>query len=202
MLKTPKRFTLKDKLRLYRDFIEYQKSKLIKANYEPKVICIGFNKTGTTSLGYSLRMLGYKHCKYNSYVALNLYKDDGDFTALMEYASKFQSFDDKPWNQIEIIQLLDKTFPNSQFIYLHREEQDWKKSYKNWIKKKMNLEANVEYAYKQYTEHQNFVNNYFVGEKAKQLISLSINDLNGFAKLARFLKKPIFQKHFPHLNKT
>jgi hypothetical protein len=41
--------------------------------YDSKIFCIGFNKTGTTTVGKSLKMLGYKHSSFNKKVYRKYY---------------------------------------------------------------------------------------------------------------------------------
>jgi hypothetical protein len=183
---------IKRKLRKLRLFFK-------KENYGPKVFCIGFNKTGTTTLGKSLEMLGYKNSSFN----LDVWKDykAGKIDKVLKYTSKFDSFDDLPWLKEEFLPILDKTFPNSKFIYLDRDEESWKKSFSEWSELKTGKKTDVENAYKNFKKHNLFVLNYF-NNRPNDLLLLTINDKLGLKKLANFLGKNTPQNHFPHFNKT
>jgi hypothetical protein len=173
---------------------------LRKTRYNGKVFCIGFNKTGTTSLGKSLEILGYRNTSFNPKV-WQQYKN-GEIDKVLKYTAKFDSCDDLPWLRIDMIPLLDEKFPGSKFIYLKREENSWKKSYKNWRKKVFGKEPDVEEGYKAYQEHEAFVLDYFKDRIKKDLIILDIKDPQGFKKLADFLGKETNLEAFPHFNKT
>ena len=60
-----------------------------------KVICIGLPRTGTTSLGASLRYLGYNHLSFKK-ENQKLFKN-GDISSLLKIAKNYESFDDTPW---------------------------------------------------------------------------------------------------------
>ena len=52
-------WTIKRNLKSIKDYYKIFKLTFVKPNYNGKIFCIGFNKTGTTSLGKSLELLGY-----------------------------------------------------------------------------------------------------------------------------------------------
>lgn len=168
--------------------------------YNSKVFCIGFNKTGTTALGQSLRLLGYDHSTFNRKLWREHYKN-GNTKAILNYTAKFESFDDLPWLKEDMIPILDKTFPNSRFIYLDRDEDSWKKSIEKWTNKVSGRKVNPEVQFEAFKTHRAFVLDYF-SDKDDQLIRLEINDPTGFEKLANFLGKKAPQKHFKEYNKT
>lgn len=172
-----------------------------KPNYNSKVFCIGYNKTGTTSLGRSLEMLGYKNSSYNRIVWRKYYKNR-EINKILNYTAKFDSVDDLPWLKEDMIPVLDKAFPNSKFIYLSREEESWKKSMYNWRYKTFNEYPDLVKSLEAYRDHKKFVLNYFKDRPQKDFISLNIRDEKGFKKLAKFLGKESQIEKFPHFNKT
>ncbi|MFP5470709.1 MAG: sulfotransferase [Bacteroidia bacterium] len=171
----------------------------IKERYNSKVFCIGFNKTGTTTIGKSLEILGYRNSSFNPKI-WKLYKS-GDIEKVLKYTAKFDSCDDLPWLKIEMIPILDKTFPNSKFIYLERDEDDWKKSYSEWTELKTSTKPDIEKAFLAFNNHKFFVKDYFKNRENDILI-LDVSDSKGFEKLANFLNKKASQDNFPHFNKT
>ena len=174
---------------------------LRKSSYEPKVFCIGYNKTGTTSLGKSFELLGYRNSSFNKKV-WRVYYANRDYDKIIKYASKFDSFDDLPWLKEDMIPRLDAAFPSSKFVYLTRNEDDWKRSYKNWRKKVFGDNPDIDAAWKGYKEHERFVLKYFKNGAYSNFISLDIKDKNGFKKLAEFLGKKTHITELPHFNKT
>ncbi len=177
------------------------KAILRKSDYGGKVFCIGFNKTGTTSLGKSLAQLGYRNFSFNRVIWREKYADK-KIKDILKIASKFDSFDDLPWLKEDMIPVLDKTFPNSKFIYLERDEKSWKNSMYHWTFKKTGVYPNIEDKLKEFKAHQDFVFEYFRDRPKEDFIVLNIRDDMGFKKLADFLGKESIADKFPHFNKT
>jgi hypothetical protein len=172
-----------------------------KSRYDSKVFCIGYNKTGTTTVGKSFEILGYRNKTFSSKVWLRYYKNN-KIVKILNYASKFESFDDLPWLKEDIIPILDKVFPKSKFVYLLRDEESWKKSYFNWRKKRFGDSPDVEKAWQEYQAHNRFVMDYFKDRPENEFIVLDVQDKNGFKKLADFLGKKTDRYSFPHFNQT
>jgi len=99
--------------------------------YGPKVFCVGYNKTGTTSLGKSLEMLGYHNTSFERTVWREYYLK-GRIDKVVRFAAKFDSADDLPWLKEDLIPVLDEIFPGSKFIHLERDEVSWCKSFETW----------------------------------------------------------------------
>ena len=174
---------------------------LRKPKQEPKIFCVGFNKTGTTSLGQALEMLGYDHSSFNRTVWANYYLK-GRIDKVIEYTGKFSSFDDLPWLKQDMIPILDRSFPGSKYIYLERDEVSWKRSLARWGKRTFGTEPDVNLGWKEYLLHRDFVLDYFSGRSPGEFIILSVRDPVGFRKLADFLGKTAPQDALPHSNRT
>ena len=173
-----------------------------KPRFESKIFCIGYQKTGTTTLGRSLKILGYRHSSFDRIVYFEYYKKNLNIEKIIDYTTKFDSFDDMPWSKEDVIPILDQTFPNSKFIYLCRDEESWKTSFYNWEYKKFGRPPDVDKAWSGYQKHQDFVMDYFQGRIGKDLIVLDVKDPKGFRKLGDFLGKEAPIDNFPHFNKT
>ena len=184
-----------------RNQLENFKLFFIKPDYGPKVFCIGYNKTGTTSLGKSLELLGYRNSSFNTRVWRKLYKQ-GKIDRVIRYTAKFESFDDLPWLKEDMIPLLDTTFPGSKFIYLERDEAGWKKSFSTWAHSVTGSTPDAEKGWEKYLQHQNFVLDYFANRSHDEFLRLTIQDPQGFRKLGEFLGRKAPQDPFPHWNKT
>lgn len=173
----------------------------LKQSYTSKVFCIGYNKTGTTTLGKSFEMLGYRNSSFNRKVWFQYYANK-EINKILKYTSKFESFDDLPWLKEDMIPILDKTFPNSKFVYLTRDERSWKVSYFNWQYKGFGKYPDINKAWDEYKAHQEFVLEYFMDRGPDKFIILDVKDEMGFKKLADFLGKKTNIERFPHMNKT
>lgn len=172
-----------------------------KEQYDAKIFCIGYNKTGTTTLGKSLELLGYRNSSFNKKVWREYYKK-GKIDKVLQYTAKFESFDDLPWLKEDLIPVLDRTFPESKFIYLERDELSWKNSLQKWSFKMTGKQVDVDEAYSNYMHHRNFVLDYFKDFPKDRFIVLNVSDENGLKKLGDFLGIQVPQNYFPHYNKT
>ena len=90
-------------------------------NKQPKIFCIGKNKTGTTTLHKTLQMHGIR---VGNQVRAELLMDDyaaGNFKKIIRYCRSAQAFQDLPFSFPETYKYLDKAFPNSKFILTVRD---------------------------------------------------------------------------------
>lgn len=172
-----------------------------RPSYTSKVFCIGFNKTGTTSLGEALKELGYLHSTYTDKTWLDYYQNN-KIVKLLEHTAKLDSVDDLPWLKEDMIPILDKVFPQSKFIYLERDEASWKRSIYHWSYQRTGQYPDVEQKLREFRAHRMFVMDYFRDRPNDQFIVLNIADPEGFEKLGKFLGKPTPRKAFRHHNAT
>ena len=170
--------------------------------FSSKVFVIGYNKTGTTSVGESLKLLGFKHTSFNKFVWRKLY-NEGRIKETLDYMSRYDSADDLPWLKEEMIPILNETFPNSRFIYLTRDEASWKRSYKDWSLFHHGIMVDTEKGWEDYQKHARFVQEFLNTQIPKNnWISLEVKDPLGLLKLAEFLGKEAPAKRFPRKNAT
>jgi hypothetical protein len=91
---------------------------------KPKVFCIGFHKTGTTTLEVALKKLGYRVT--GSFGT----KDPGIAGKVHEMAyemvEEFDAFEDNPWPIL--YKELDARFVGSKFILTRRPAEAWIRS--------------------------------------------------------------------------
>lgn len=191
------RGALSEMKKLYTNFMLM----LRKPEYNGKVFCIGFNKTGTTTIGKSLDMLGYRNTSFNKKVFREYYKNNR-IDKVLDYMARFDSADDLPWLKTDMIPVLDRTFPNSKFIYLIRDEESWKKSLRNWSFNRTGQYPDIDKQLESFRRHKDFVLDYFEDRKDEDFIILDVKDPKGFKKLASFLGKETSRESFPHFNET
>lgn len=173
-----------------------------RPRYNSKVFCIGFQKTGTTTVGKSLELLGLRNATYSNKIYLDYYKN-GKIDEILSYTAKFDSVDDLPWSKEKMIPILYEKFPGSKFIYLERDVESWKSSYKKWHLKHLGYPApNLERKVQEFVNHKEFVYGFFRDKPSEQFLSLDVRDDDGFLKLAKFVGKITNRNKLPHYNKT
>ena len=181
-----------------------------------KVFGIGMHKTGTSSLGRALELLGYRSCMGANALRANLGEEKmmnslfaGNYDEIFEFADNYSAFNDLPW--CLLYKELDSHFPNSQFILTIRDEKDWLQScikyFKNtssvfrlWVYGVPNPLNNEKVFLDRYLKHNKEVINYFKGRK--NFLVLDINDEDKWNKVSFFLKKTKPSVSFPHINKN
>jgi hypothetical protein len=99
-----------------------------------KVFCIGFAKTGTTSLKEVLEQLGYR--TQDVVESEKLIEDWArrDFRSLIELCKRSDAFQDVPFNLPFSFQALDAAFPGSKFVLTFRDDSEaWYRSWSTFI---------------------------------------------------------------------
>lgn len=180
---------------------------------EEKIFGIGLNKTGTTSLGIALEILGYtNHVSYD----LNLIKDwkSGKFNKIHEVGDSNNNFEDWPWPLM--YKRLYLRYPNAKFILTTRLSPEvWFRSlekhaektgptiarkliYKYYLPTE-NKKAHIEF----YKQHNNQVKAFFEKKDTNKFISICWEKGDSWRKLCGFLNLNIPNSiPFPHLNKS
>ncbi|MCP5300211.1 MAG: hypothetical protein H6959_05155 [Chromatiaceae bacterium] len=91
-----------------------------------KIFCIGYNKTGTTTLEQVLRKLGYRlpdQMKQERLVVDAYFR--GNFAPLKKLCGKYDAFQDMPFSQGAAYAVADGLFPGSRFILTVRDPASW-----------------------------------------------------------------------------
>jgi hypothetical protein len=174
---------------------------LFRKKSEFKVFCIGYVKTGTTSLHKALKILGYRTVKIPY---INLYwKNKFDKYIIKLQNSSYDAFCDFPIGYKDLYKQIDKSIPNSKFILTIRDKNSFGMSFENYFKS--SLVWNPDYTIlteeilNEAEKRNNEIINYFK-EKPNQLLILNIINGEGWKELCTFLKKEIPNFPFPHKN--
>jgi len=135
-----------------------------------KVFGIGLNKTGTKTLGKSMRILGFQNKSYDLEL-LQSYAV-GDYSKIFQHCELFDSFEDWPWPLL--YKELDAKYPDAQFILTYRPTPDmWYESLcKHSLRTGPTVARKIAYGYKMpqenkhhhiqfYKKHNNDVIEYF-----------------------------------------
>jgi hypothetical protein len=113
--------------------------------WRPKVFCIGYNKTGTTTIERVLKNLDFKmpnQAEQEMLVVEEMFR--GNFKPLNTFCRKYDAFQDLPFSQGVTYAVADAMFPGSKFILTVRDSNDWFESlarfHLNGILKKAGIE--------------------------------------------------------------
>ena len=173
----------------------------------PRVFCIGWHKTGTSTLGMALIRLGYSvlGCRLDMVHPLRR----GDLDSVLEVAGQFDALQDVPW--AALYRELDQRYPGSRFILAERDEAGWlnsaRKHFKDtdiplheWLYGEGRLIGNEETYLLRYRRHNQEVREYFGGRR-QDLVVMDLKKGDGWEALCGFLGHPIPSQAFPHANK-
>ena len=104
--------------RIYLSFNQF------RFRFEPKIFCIGRNKTGTTSLKRALKDLDYSVGNQADAELLIHEYAQRNFRSIVEYCHTAQAFQDIPFSLPYTYIVLDHAFPGSKFILSIRKDED------------------------------------------------------------------------------
>jgi hypothetical protein len=97
-----------------------------RASFWNKCFCIGAHKTGTTTLGRVLDLLGYDVAPQQEVEMASVRQvqdgHDGELASMMQ---RLDAFQDSPFSQGHAYVALDALFPGSRYILTYRDPQEW-----------------------------------------------------------------------------
>jgi hypothetical protein len=171
-----------------------------------KIICVGFHKTGTTSLGRALQILGYSVIGARTMLARSC--SEGDLTRIYDLMDQFDACEDNPW--AVLFKELDERYPGSRFILTLRDSESWRKSALNhfghrktamrkWIYGRSSIVGYEDLYVERMERHNEEVRAYFA-ERPADLLELRLTEGEGWEKLCPFLEQQVPSVLFPHLN--
>lgn len=101
-----------------------------------KIFCIGFGKTGTTSLTKAFRDLGYRVAPQSGAIIFMREYAKRDFGPIIQFCKTARVFQDNPFGLPYTFQALDSAYPGSKFILTVRDSPDqWYRSLVNHHKR-------------------------------------------------------------------
>jgi hypothetical protein len=209
--RTPTYPTLKSRIKW--GAISWLKTHFGQRRGSPKIFCIGWEKTGTTTFGDCMRLLGYSHMTHAPYFSERVEKDD--LSAVLRAASLRQSFDDWPWYQL--YPQLDRAFPGSRFVLTSRPSEKWVKSLLNhmanrpapddWMRRHKRFLYGFEFygatedaLIARYERHNSEVRRYF-SNRPGDFVELDWTNGAGWAELCGFLGVKPPSIPLPHSNR-
>lgn len=164
----------------------------------PKVLCVGNLKTGTSSFGMAMRRLEYSHYGYDEDMACE-WLPQGRVDACLEFAARFDSFDDRPWSDPRMVTAFADRFPGSLYVLLERDADSWTGSYRAHFRKLGRpVPATDEELLRLYEDHNRRVVEAVAGKGA--LLRMNVCAGEGYEVLCPFLGLPVVQEPFPKVN--
>ena len=165
------------------------------------VFVIGANKTGTTSTHHFLRDLGLRHLTINEDVKRRYFKND--FAYLDYLTTRFHSFDDVPWNRLDVVEHFMKKDRNFLFILTIRDPNEWYGSFVRFYKKLgRTMEGDRNYMIEKKAHHDATCISLAKQNNKPLLIVDVTKDSEAGRKIANFLNVPVKIAKFPHVNRT
>ncbi|MBT6687189.1 MAG: hypothetical protein HOB05_12755 [Bacteroidetes bacterium] len=176
-----------------------------------KVFCLGFHKTGTTSIDFVLQDMGYQVSKYykqqnkDFYLALQR----GDFSEVKKKSELYNAFQDTPWYLF--YKEFDQWYPGSKFILTTRDSQPWWASFLNYFSFQTNILFKYIYGFskptknkknifiKRFENHNREVVDYFK-DRPDDLLVVDVSDEESLKKVCAFLGKNSNYSIMPHTN--
>jgi hypothetical protein len=182
----------------------------ILASNQPKVFCLGFHKTGTTSLEILLQDMGYQVASpYKNWdPKLTKMLEAGNLDELKGLTEKFDAFQDAPW--FLFYKEFDQWYPGSKFILTVRDSCSWWKSFANYFKDEHRPLFKYMYGFdnpvghenvfiKHFEDHNRKVINYFKN-RPSDLLVIDISDSDALQKTTAFLNRTTSCTSMPHKN--
>ncbi len=176
-----------------------------------KILGVGFHKTGTTSLGDALELLGYKRQGWKGENSLMFHK--GDIDGLIQLTDEYDAFEDFPWPLL--FREIHARHPQIKFILTHRKSMDvWFESLAQHCDRKPPSKTDFrrhlygvenprdapEHVKAVHQAHIDDVRAYASKENIP-LLELCPEDGDGWVALCAFLGKKVPKHPYPHSNK-
>ena len=177
-----------------------------------KVFCLGFQKTGTTSVDWVLQDMGYQVSKaYKQQdIAFSEMLKQGDLSEIKQVAKLFDAFQDIPW--FLYYKEFDKWYPGSKFILTIRESESWWNSFLRYFRTERyplfeyvygfeNPIDHKEALVKRFEQHNSEVLEYFI-DRPDDLLVLDVGEEKALEKISNYLGKSSSYEKMPHKNAT
>ena len=164
-----------------------------------KIFCVGFQKTGTTSLGFALEKLGLR---VGSYRPFRIFAEDSTATLedverhALSLLDEYDAVKDTPWPLF--YKTFDQKFEDAKFIHVVRDTDKWIRSVVDDFNDYPNHLHDLIYGHpfpkghegryiERYERHNREVGDYFSGRPDRYLrLSLDRGEV-GWEKIAPFL---------------
>jgi hypothetical protein len=165
-----------------------------------RIFCIGYNKTGTTTLEKVLKLYGFTlpnqqeqelrllgasfHCNYAEF---------------QNFVAQYDAFQDYPFSHVETYVAADALFPDSRFILSERNADDWFRSLASFHKKIYNLSDTRNLTEADVFEKFNYLYKGYGHEKKRYLLT-SYSDAGATVSWDRLYDRDYYIKEYEDRN--
>lgn len=173
-----------------------------------KVFGIGFHKTGTTSLGEALKVLGYRATGAVGTRDPEIGRTYKELTR--ELSHEYDAFEDNPWPLV--FREMDEMWPDAKFVLTYRDPQKWIASQVKHFGTKVTPMRQLIYGeargcplgneahyIETYLRHNDDVRAHF-SDRPEKLLELNFEQGQGWKELCEFLGCDVPGTAFPHAN--
>jgi hypothetical protein len=171
----------------------------------PKVFGIGFHKTGTTSLGKALALLGYRVC--GDVATADPLIGERAIGFARQLTREYDAFQDNPWPII--YRELAEWYPDGKFILTVRDTDKWLASVVEFFKERdspmrawiygAGVARGNEAIYRERFERHNREVRAFFRDRPGQFLELDFAAGDGWEKLCPFLSAAVPIAPFPRV---
>jgi hypothetical protein len=173
-----------------------------------RIICVGFQRTGTTSLKRALEILGYRVGGNKSRLLLPILQNR--WNTVLRVLNRYDAVEDNPW--AVIYRPIDRLVPGCKFILTYRDPESWFGSVERYFRlprarppmhewiygRGMGLiAAEKENSLAIYKKHITGVRDYF-RDRPDDLLVMDISKGGEWEPLCRFLGRDVPDVPFPH----
>lgn len=173
-----------------------------------KVFCIGFQKTGTTTMEDALKILGYRVTGSSGTKDPDIVKNMDSMVRKLSF--KYDAFQDNPWPIV--YRQMDELHPGSRFILTVRDEDKWYSSMVRHFGSHGSPMREFLYGagaggpignealYKdRLRRHNREVEEYFK-DRPQDLLVMDLTRDGSWETICPFLAEPVPPQPFPHSN--
>jgi hypothetical protein len=178
-----------------------------------QVFCVGWQKTGTSSMNVALKTLGYRVYSagvFERYKLIPALENGQSREVLKRIISDYNAIEDNPFCQM--YEDLVDMYPDAKYVLTIREAQAWFNSARKHFaghatpmtefvygKGKGDPAANEDWWVERYNEHNKSVTDFFA-MKGVKLLTMDLTKGDGWEKLCDFLELPVPPYSFPKTN--
>jgi hypothetical protein len=173
-----------------------------------RVFGIGAPKTGTSSFGTAMELLGFRHLGWNGYLAERY--EQGDLKPVLAAAARYDALEDLPWGAGDLYEVLARRFPRARFVLTVRNTASWSVSHERHYSPGSRIAERLwipDYADRreqfvaEYEQRNAEIRAHFANQP-RRLLELDVCGGEDWAKLCPFLGLGVPDDPFPFVNAT
>jgi hypothetical protein len=111
------------------DFTRAVRGRVLARKNFNKLFCVGFNKTGTTTLELVLKLYGFNlPNQQEQEMRLTEQCFATNYSESVSFVNSYEAFQNLPFSQGLTFVVADSLFPNSKFVLTERDPESWFRS--------------------------------------------------------------------------